>query len=165
MRAEKPMFLLMSNYLPGQPIIPIAVGGGVAFVVLTICALKFRTRQSKKRLENSVQNLWQPPEGTGADRRASVRREGHPVKVYIQSAAFRRNEEAYVVDRSTGGLKVASIKPLSVGSSMQVRAMNAPENMPWVNLIVRNCRNTGEHYELGCEFEITPPWNVLLLFG
>jgi hypothetical protein len=32
-------------------------------------------------------------------------------------------------------------------------------------MAVRNCRDAGQHFELGCEFERTPPWNVLLLFG
>ncbi len=32
-------------------------------------------------------------------------------------------------------------------------------------LVVRSCRKNGEFYEIGCEFEKTPPWNVLLLFG
>ena len=48
---------------------------------------------------------------------------------------------------------------------MQVRAANAPETTPWVSVIVRSCRNAGQHFEVGCEFDRTPPWNVLLLFG
>ena len=35
----------------------------------------------------------------------------------------------------------------------------------WVAVVVRNCKPTGTLFELGCEFEATPPWNVLLLFG
>ena len=40
-----------------------------------------------------------------------------------------------------------------------------PRRIDFVGVVVRSCRKTGEFYELGCEFEKTPPWNVLLLFG
>ena len=78
-----------------------------------------------------------------------------------------KNEVAsgYVLDRSTGGLRLALTVAVASGITLQVRADNAPDNTPWVTVLVRNCRHAGQHYELGCEFDKTPPWNVLLLFG
>jgi len=54
---------------------------------------------------------------------------------------------------------------ITPGGTMQVRAHNAPDTTPWVTVVIRSCRNTGKHFEVGCEFDQTPPWNVLLLFG
>ena len=82
------------------------------------------------------------------------------------SPAFKNGTNSgYVLDRSTGGLRVALQAGMAPGGSMQIRASHAPETTPWVTVIVRNCVDTGEHFEMGCEFDKTPPWNVLLLFG
>ena len=101
-----------------------------------------------------------------ANRRSSVRRDGVPVQVVLTSPTLRSGQSGgYVLDRSTGGLRVAVTAAIPAGSVLQVRAGNAPDTVPWVTILVRSCRDTGPHYELGCEFERTPPWNVLLLFG
>ena len=50
-------------------------------------------------------------------------------------------------------------------TALQVKAKHAPDNTPFVTVLVRSCRPNDDHFELGCEFEKTPPWNVLLLFG
>lgn len=103
--------------------------------------------------------------GTASNRRNSLRREG-TVEVVVQSPAFTGGEApAYVVDRSTGGLRLALATGLAAGIALQVRAKHAPDTTPWVTVLVRSCRPTDDHFELGCEFEKTPPWNVLLLFG
>jgi PilZ domain len=103
--------------------------------------------------------------GTASNRRNSLRREG-TVEVVVQSPAFTGGEApAYVVDRSTGGLRLALATGLAAGIALQVRAKHAPDTTPWVTVLVRSCRPTEGHFELGCEFEKTPPWNVLLLFG
>ena len=89
-----------------------------------------------------------------------------PVRVVIASATFRNGAcDGYVIDRSTGGLKIAAQSAVAPGSTLQVRAVDAPDTVGFVTLIVRSCRKTDDHYELGCEFEKTPPWSVLLLFG
>jgi L-lactate permease len=146
---------------------PVVIGGVVAFFVLTALALFWKTKVSNpKRKKNKDFQVWQPPEGSAADRRTSKRREGKPVPVLLNSAFFSgQTQKAYVLDRSTGGLKLGVSNKITVGSSLMVKASNAPDTVPWITVIVRNCRDQGEHFELGCEFEVTPPWNVLLLFG
>jgi hypothetical protein len=115
--------------------------------------------------EGKVAN-WDPPEQSYADRRGSARREGHLVRVIVASPVFRQGaDEGFVLDRSTGGLKLALKNAVAVGGSLQVRAMNAPDTVAFIAVIVRSCRQNGDHFEVGCEFEKTPPWNVLLLFG
>ena len=152
--------------------LPVAVGGTVAVLVLTY--LFFQNRRPRGRFrpvkpppadaDNAA--TWAPPEQSYADRRGTTRREGAPVRVMLSSTAFRSGLiDGYVVDRSTGGLKVVTQVAVAPGSTMQVRAANAPDTVGYVTLIIRSCRKETDHFVVGCEFEKTPPWNVLLLFG
>lgn len=159
--------------------LPIAVGGVVAIAVLTfLCvsaAFRRRTLDPEKLASANVGAKavvgekavnWEPAEQSYADRRGSVRREGQPVRVVLAAATFRNGVcDGYVIDRSTGGLKIAAQVAVAPGSTLQVRAVDAPDTIGFVTLIVRSCRKNEDHYEFGCEFEKTPPWNVLLLFG
>ena len=163
----------------------ILIGGAVAIVVLSIICYVTRQRRLSEieRLaaaadaaassssgptasheEKALQ--WDPPEQSYADRRGAVRREGTVVRVVLAAPTFRNGVgEGFVLDRSTGGLKINVATPLEPGTNVQVRAVNAPESIGFIGVVVRSCRKTGEFYEVGCEFEKTPPWNVLLLFG
>jgi len=86
--------------------------------------------------------------------------------VLLSSPTFRNGvNDGFVVDRSTGGLRVISNTAMPPGSTIQVRAANAPDNVGFVTIIVRSCKKEDDHFVLGTEFEKTPPWNVLLLFG
>jgi hypothetical protein len=158
---------------------PLAVGGLVALLVLVFLGLNAAFRRRPNTLDptklapanaNAVTGEkalnWEPTEQSYADRRGAVRREGQPVRVTLAATTFRNGvAEGYVIDRSTGGLKIAAQVAVAPGSTLQVRAVDAPDTVGFVTLIVRSCRKSDEHYELGCEFEKTPPWNVLLLFG
>ncbi|HEX4612177.1 MAG TPA: PilZ domain-containing protein [Urbifossiella sp.] len=157
--------------------LPIAVGGMVAVLVLSYMA--FLARKPRKLDpaalapasptppapgENAL--AWAPPEQSYADRRGSVRREGAPVRVLLSSTSMRNGvNDGYVVDRSTGGLRIVTQSAVAPGSTLQVRAANAPDTIGFVTLIVRSCRKHPDHFEIGGEFDKTPPWNVLLLFG
>ena len=158
--------------------LPIVIGGGVAIVVLSLLFLMNRKRRglSEERLaaaattsnamnEEKALN-WAPPEQSYADRRENVRREGTPVRVLLASPTLRNGvSDGYILDRSTGGLRVAMSIAMAPGSTMQVRAVNAPDTIGFVTVIIRSCRKNTDFFEIGCEFEKTPPWNVLLLFG
>jgi hypothetical protein len=158
--------------------LPIAVGGFVCLSVLMFLALNaaFRRRESLDPVKLAATSTnaataekalnWDPNNQSYADRRGAVRREGQPVRVVLASPTFRNGAcDGYVIDRSTGGLKIASPAAVAPGSTLQVRAVDAPDTVGFVVVIVRSCRKSDDHYELGCEFEKTPPWNVLLLFG
>lgn len=159
--------------------LPYVVGIGVAAVVLVIARVATRRRgldpaRVASAARGSSLNLpsrekeatWEPPELSFADRRASVRREGPPVRVQVASPTFRTGtDDGYVLDRSTGGLRIALTTAVPPGSTLQVRAAHAPDTVGFVTVIVRSCRRNADFYEVGCEFEKTPPWNVLLLFG
>lgn len=158
--------------------LPIVVGGGVAIVVLTILFLMNRKRRglnaeklaaatgSSNALHEEKALNWAPPEQSYADRRETVRREGTPVRVLLASPIFRNGAcDGFILDRSTGGLRVAMSIAIAPGAIMQVRAVNAPDTIGFVTVIIRSCRKNDDFFEIGCEFEKTPPWNVLLLFG
>jgi hypothetical protein len=163
--------------------LPITVGGVVAVLVLTYLCISTALRRRELSPEklaaaaataaggpkspgNEKALNWEPHEASYADRRGSVRREGQPVRVTLAASTFRNGiADGYVIDRSTGGLKIAAQVAVAPGSTLQVRAVDAPDTIGFVTVIVRSCRKSNEHYEFGCEFEKTPPWNVLLLFG
>lgn len=160
--------------------LPIAVGGFVAITALLFLGLnavfrrrgpfdpeKLATAAAHANAVTSEKALnWEPAGQSYADRRGAVRREGQPVRVVLAANTFRNGvADGFVIDRSTGGLKILSQAAVAPGSTLQVRAVDAPDTVGFVTLIVRSCRQNDDHYELGCEFEKTPPWNVLLLFG
>lgn len=156
--------------------LPIVIGGGVAVIVLSVVfVMTYRRRgpgtatltpPSSTAVTQEKALSWAPPEQSYADRRGAVRREGAAVRVVLSSPTLRNGvNEGFVLDRSTGGLRIAITTALAPGSTVQVRAENAPDTIGFVTVIVRSCRKAGDHFELGCEFDKTPPWNVLLLFG
>ena len=161
----------MMNLFPAafQPyLLPTCVGLSVGLVLLLLFAGKKAKRRRLAAPSAGVRSSqWTMPVPSFADRRTSTRREGdNPVKVTLASAAFKSGSHpGFVLDRSTGGLRLASSTGMPIGSSVQVRAANAPDETPWVTVIVRSCKPSGKGYEMGCEFDKTPPWNVLLLFG
>ncbi len=155
--------------------VPITIGVAVGLLILIFALAsgrrrglaggKFASAGTNVLLAEKAAN-WAPPEQSYADRRTAIRREGPPVRVLLASPAFRNGiGEGYVLDRSTGGLRIAIADAVAPGSVLQVRAVNAPDNVGFVTILVRSCRPSNDFYELGCEFEATPPWSVLLLFG
>lgn len=158
--------MAFGNFLDNPNSFAIIVGGIVSIIVLSIFAFLYKNNKVKKQKKEKTLDIWEPANSSSANRRSSIRREGQPVSVLISSLALGGEPlEAIVIDRSTGGLKLACREEVPVGSTLQVKAKNAPETSPWVTCVVRNYRFNGRLHELGVEFEITPPWNVLLLFG
>src|SRR5690242_17691489 len=127
--------------------LPFAVGGIVAVTVLTFLALNtaFRRRPfdpeklatagaaaPAKSINEKALN-WDKPEQSYADRRESIRREGQPVRVVLSATTFRNGvADGYVIDRSTGGLKIVAQIAVAPGSTLQVRAADAPDTIGFV---------------------------------
>ncbi len=100
--------------------LPVAVGGTVAVLVLSFLAVQQARRRrvidpatlvpsSPAPAPAGVQAAaaWAPPEQSYADRRGAIRREGSPVHVLLSSSSLRNGvNDGYVVDRSTGGLRI-----------------------------------------------------------
>ena len=52
-----------------------------------------------------------------------------------------------------------------MGTPMRVRARHAPDSTPWTEATVCWSLEATGRSEIGCRFNETPPWSVLLLFG
>ena len=167
----------MSGWIQGY--LPFLVGTIVSVMVLAYLALRgWKLREESPDADpippgmagfvaKEKADKWEPPETSYADRRGSIRRDGPPVRVVLQSPTFRNGvDDGVVIDRSTGGLRILSKNAVPEGHTLQVRAVNAPDTIGFVTVLVRSCReNEGDFFELGCEFTKSLPWNVLLLFG
>lgn len=104
--------------------------------------------------------------GSAQEKRIAPRRRGASV-----SLAITRNHssdlplEGYVLDRSLGGLGVASPEAFESGAVLNVQVQNGNAANPWVALRVKNCRAQGRSWKLGCQFVGQPRADVLMLFG
>jgi hypothetical protein len=109
-----------------------------------------------------------PPLARHDERRRAIRRTGLPTPVHILEWKANRKAkpaEAYVLDRSTGGLRLAMEKPSAPGTVLAARPGSATPDYEWVKLVVRNCREVGDYFELGCQFESELELSKLLMFG
>jgi hypothetical protein len=104
--------------------------------------------------------------GSASEKRSSVRRTGKLIKVLITDAkAQSKPIEGWVIDRSMGGLCVAIPDKVPETTILSLRTVDAPREVPWVQVEVRRCESRGDRYEIGCQFVRTPSWSILLLFG
>jgi PilZ domain len=104
--------------------------------------------------------------GSASEKRVALRRTGQPTRVTIYTDAEEdKRYEAWVVDRSVGGLCLVVQHPFPEGTILNVRANHAPPQVPYVKVEVKRSQSSGDGYELGCQFLKTPTWNILLLFG
>ncbi len=99
-------------------------------------------------------------------KRASVRRDGNPIRIHIAFPGQTENPHTgYVLDRSLGGLGMTVERSFEPGEILAVRPAAAPEMTPWYDVEVLRCQNSGEGWNLSCRFVKTPPYSILLLFG
>lgn len=104
--------------------------------------------------------------GSPIEHRQASRRRGRAIKVSLADAETRQAIlEGWVVDRSMSGLRLAVQERVSEGSRWLVRPVEAPAETPWLLVEVRRCALVENRWEIGCMFEHTPPWGVLMLFG
>jgi hypothetical protein len=103
-----------------------------------------------------------PPDGT--ESRVDFRRPGNAVAVLVADAAGQP-WNAWVLDRSRNGLRLAVERPLLVGSVYTARPTIGLANTPWTAFEVRHCAEVDGHWEAGCRFLQRPPVTVLMQFG
>ncbi|MCS6852929.1 MAG: PilZ domain-containing protein [Gemmataceae bacterium] len=138
-----------------------AIGVGAAIVVFLLLqgfvALRQRARRRAAPGPILSPAATEPPDpyahGSVVERRASLRRSGNAVAVLISDAeATAKPYSGWVVDRSMGGLCLSVQESVAPGTILSVRAANAPSTVPWVQVEVRNCRQAGLDWEIGCRF-------------
>ncbi len=161
---------LFSNLSFAEPALWVALGSGIAVVMVFL----FLGRRHRRPLvvgpaggnEATGHDAWLPAMKSADERRRSIRRTGVPTAVSLTDPKKpKRPADAFVLDRSSGGLRLATEKPFPSGSSLQVRPVNAPPDLQSIAIIVRSCREVGDHFELGCQFMEELEWNILLMFG
>ncbi len=105
-------------------------------------------------------------QGSLTERRRALRRKGNSVEVLVgEGESPAEPVRGWVIDRSTGGLCLLLSEEVASGTVLSVRPRTAPPETPWVRVEVRRCKKVRSGYEVGCRYERTPPWAVLLLFG
>ncbi len=103
---------------------------------------------------------------TGRERRAAVRRGGNPMPVVLTDPSDAAvSFEGTVLDRSRGGLLIASPEPRRAGAVLRVRPKGAPEDVGSVAVQVRHARQKNGRWMLGCAFTRKMDWSELLIFG
>jgi PilZ domain len=155
-----------------DPSVWLALGSGFA-VVLVFLLLGRRHRRpaaiaviGENASEAKTVDDWPPNPNQPDERRRTSRRSGVPTAIQmVEAKKFGKVQEGFVLDRSSGGLRVATERPLPTGSVLQVRPTNAPPETPWVIVIIRSCKESGDFFEIGCQFQEVVPWHVLLMFG
>lgn len=106
------------------------------------------------------------PGDPAAEKRAQFRRVGNAVMIQVADADEQRHPfQAWVIDRSRHGLRIASERKLTVGDMVTVRPVLATPSTPWCAVEVRHCIAIDGHWEVGCRFLAPPPIQVMVLFG
>ncbi len=105
-------------------------------------------------------------QGSTSERRVASRRKGNHVEILVtDAAAVAEPTRGWVVDRSMSGLCLLLNQAVAEGGVISIRPRQGPAGTPWVRVDVRTCSESKGVYEIGCQFQRTPPWSVMLLFG
>jgi hypothetical protein len=98
------------------------------------------------------------------DLRSALRRSGNPIDILVSDEQSKiAPQNGLVLDRSPRGLCLALDRPVDVGVVITVKRTN--NTTPWIKVTVKNCRQVGGTYELGCEFVSVPSASTLMMFG
>jgi hypothetical protein len=155
--------------IPVDPALIMAAASGLLVVLALVLVTRRRRSRGPVVLPTGSPD-WESPIATARhdERRRAIRRGGLPTPIYIVDAKGGRKAkvtEAYVLDRSTGGLRLALESQVQVGSALMAKPSNAPEGFEWVRMNIRSCREVGDYYEVGCQFDQELELSRLLMFG
>jgi CheY-like chemotaxis protein len=92
-----------------------------------------------------------PPPPAGREQRRWPRREGNPVGVFVARPDRPGPEQAFVLDRSPGGLCLSAPAEAEPGTVLHVRPV-AGAATPWVPVEVRHRRPAEGRWAVGCQF-------------
>ena len=141
----------------------LAIGFATAGLAFMIGWTSWRRRKAKEAAPEAPDTA---APGRPGERRSALRRSGHAITVDMQDPDDKSPvQHGYVLDRSVGGLSLMVSSAVSVGSIWKVRPGNAPRTMPPVRVEVKSCTAVDNEWKLGCQFEKTPSYAILLMFG
>lgn len=110
-------------------------------------------------------DLENQPEEAAAERRASIRRKGNPIPVRVTRGDTGELSEGWVVDRSSGGVRILLDQAIPARTSLSIRPVKAVTTFPWIKAEVRSCKPERGGYALGCMFLQKLTWSELQAFG
>src|SRR5262249_30661043 len=155
------------------------VGTAVATAIAILVVIRI-LRRSRRALPRDLERVsatgrsnkpaafMPPPTAMAADpaaveNRVSYRRPGNPVLVFVHGADEPNQMfQAWVVDRSRRGLRLAAQRAVQVGRLYAVRPVNAPTEAPWTTLEVRHCSAHDNYWDVGGRFPEPPTMQVLV---
>jgi hypothetical protein len=103
--------------------------------------------------------------GSATERRRYVRRRGNPVPVLVRLEDDTTNASGMIVDRSPGGLGLEINQEVPVGCQLRIRPSSVGDEVPWVELEVRHCRQVGDSWRIGGPFTKPITASVRWLLG
>jgi hypothetical protein len=121
------------------------------------------------RLRKSPSSTPAPPHKlrpvTNRERRSAPRRKGNPISVQISNGSGNDAIQGWVLDRSSGGLRLLVDDPMTPGTVLSIRPAKVHENFPWVKVKVKNCHPERKSWNVGCQFVEKIAWDDLQHFG
>jgi hypothetical protein len=107
-----------------------------------------------------------PREEDHAAKRSAPRRKGNPVPVVLTNESATMDPfQGWVLDRSSGGLRILVDQPAAIGTVLSVRPTKAHGSFPWIQIQVRSCQPERNSYALGVQFVSKPGWGEMQAFG
>jgi hypothetical protein len=101
-----------------------------------------------------------------AERRSAPRRAGNPLSVQITNAKVKGETlEGWIVDRSSGGIRLLVDQAMEPGTLLNVRPTKAHPSLGWVEVKVRSCSPERNSFKIGCQFINKLTWAELQMFG
>lgn len=139
---------------------------GVIALVRRICLVRQERQWFNHRVTVPKRAMMPAPVTalpTKHERRRFPRRKGNPVVIEMyDDAETGKIAEGRVIDRSMGGVCIASPTRLAVGSTLQIRPLSLRREIPSLPLEVRNARPEPTDWRLGCRYRRRPSWSVLM---
>jgi len=99
------------------------------------------------------------------ERRWSPRRGGAPTPIHYREVGVRAMQEAYVLDRSENGLRLAVLHNILPKHVIRIKADNSPPDTPWIEVVVCWCNTVEGGYDIGVRYRQPVSANLRLLFG
>ena len=142
----------------------LAIGFATASLAFLAGWTTLRKRKPKEEAPAKAADPF--AQGANSERRTAARRGGHAISVDMHDPDDKlTGQQAYVLDRSVGGLCLMAPSAVPIGSVWKVRPCNAPRTTPPVRVEVKSCSAVDQEWKLGCQFEKTPSYATLLMFG
>jgi hypothetical protein len=122
-------------------------------------------RPRRRSEEQDVPLDFEFLKGVTRERRGAPRRKGNTLELQITLGEDGKEIKGWVIDRSQGGLRLLVEEAVPEMTLLRVRPRATGDQLPWTDVMVRSCRAEGYQFELSCQFQRPPNYNLLLKFG